>query len=70
MDKSEIAYEAHELVREFGSEAALLAQARAKRAVTKQDALKFHFWTRVSDAIKDLERCEQLPSAAPNEVAL
>jgi hypothetical protein len=59
MEKSEIVYEAQELVREFGNEAMLLAVTRAKRAASKQDATKFHFWNRVADTIKDLERHKQ-----------
>jgi hypothetical protein len=59
MEKSEIVHEAQELVREFGIEAMLLAEARAKRAVSRQDAAKFHFWNRVADTIKDLERRKQ-----------
>jgi hypothetical protein len=64
MEKSEITREAMELVREFGNEATLLAEARAKRAVSKQDAAKFHFWNRVADTVKDLERRNKSPMVA------
>jgi hypothetical protein len=65
MQNSEIAYEAQELVREFGSEAKLLAEARAKRAISKQNARDFHFWNRVTDTIKDLERRKQPLQLSP-----
>jgi hypothetical protein len=59
MENSEIVHEALRLIKEFGNEAMLLAEARAKRAVSKQDATKFHFWNRVADTIKDLQRRKQ-----------
>jgi hypothetical protein len=64
MENSEIVYEAHELVREFGSEAKLLAEIRAKRAICKQDARTFHFWNRVADNINDLQRRNQTQTPA------
>jgi hypothetical protein len=64
MEQSEIVQEARELVREFGNEAMLLAEARARRAVSKQDAAKYHFWKRVADTIRDLERRKQPLSPA------
>jgi hypothetical protein len=62
MEESEVKREALEMIREYGSKAVLIAEMRATSAVSKQDATKFHFWKRVADTIKDLERRNQMPT--------
>jgi hypothetical protein len=61
MEESEVTREALEMIQEHGSKAVLIAEARATFAVSKQDATKFHFWNRVVDTIRDLERRNQMP---------
>ena len=61
MEESEVTRKALEMIREHGSKAVLIAEAQATFAVSKQDATKFHFWNRVVDTIKDLERRNQMP---------
>ena len=62
MEETEVTREALEMIREHGSKATLIAEARATFAVSKQDATKFHFWNRVVDTIKDLERRNKMPA--------
>jgi hypothetical protein len=63
MEKSDVSREADEMIRLFGIKAALIAEMRASRAVPKGDTGKFHFWNRVADAIKDVERRNKAPAA-------
>jgi hypothetical protein len=62
MEESDVTREALEMIREYASKAVLIAERRATSAVSKQDATKFHFWNRVADTIKDLERRNQIPT--------
>jgi hypothetical protein len=62
MEESEITREALEMIREYGGKALLIAGARATSSVSRQDATKFHYWSRVADTIKDLERRNQMPT--------
>ena len=62
MEESEVTYEAREMIRQYGNRAVRAAEVLANRAVSEQDANRLHFWNRVADAIKDLQRRNHTPA--------
>jgi hypothetical protein len=56
MDESDVFREAKDVIHQYGEQAAIVSGIRAKRAAGHGDAQKFHFWNRVTDAIKDIQR--------------
>jgi hypothetical protein len=56
MDESDILRAAHEMMAAHGSHAAAQAVVRAHKLLELGDTAAFHAWTRVADAIADLDR--------------
>jgi hypothetical protein len=56
MEQSDVAREAKEMVQLYGEQATIISGMRAKRSADRSDTQKFHFWNRVTDAIKDIQR--------------
>jgi hypothetical protein len=56
MDESDIQRAAHDMMGLHGSHAGAQAVLRAHKLLELGDTAGFHAWTRVADAIADLER--------------
>ena len=56
MDEADIQRAAHEMIAAHGSHAGGQAVLRAHKLLELGDNAGFHAWTRVADAIADLER--------------
>jgi hypothetical protein len=62
MDRTEIQAAARQMAWLHGSRAQAEATERADKMFYVGDIAGFHKWNKVADAIKDLERKEQMPA--------